>query len=85
MHFVFFKLLLLGAILLTSPSDVQGVLTSDPETSTFIAADGRRHVFHGVNVVEKTHEFIPVKDGNITIDPERGLNGKVCALWGYIK
>jgi hypothetical protein len=38
---------------------VQAAFRVDPKSSAFIGADGRRHIFHGVNVVEKTHYFIP--------------------------
>lgn len=49
--------------------------TVDPETSSFISTiDGRRHMFHGVNVVEKTHEFIPTATAEaFKLDPVRGL------------
>lgn len=50
--------------------------TVDPETSSFISTiDGRRHMFHGVNVVEKTHEFIPTATAAAAfkLDPVRGL------------
>ena len=48
-------LLLLGWL-----GGARAAFTVDPATSSFIGADGRRHLFHGVNVVEKTHQFIPV-------------------------
>ena len=75
------KLLLTFASRPPSPHiSVGGGFTVDRETSSFISqTDRRRYMFHGVNVVEKTHQFIPTPDQPAaedvpTIDPIRGLN-----------
>lgn len=34
-----------------------------PASSTFVGPDGRHHIFHGVNVVEKINPFLPHSSG----------------------